>query len=251
MRRSVIRGIFAACLLVFLLGQVAPVEAQSSSAQQLRRSPDATRPGLDYWLYLPSDFSSDATEPIPLLLFLHGGGEGGSDPEKVKKHGPPKLIRQGRDFPCIVVSPQNPSTTQHWDDQQLIELVDHLIESFPVDTSRLYLTGLSRGCYGGWRLLVQNPDRFAAYVGICGGGLAPYAKRLAKVPVRLYHGADDPVIPVDESERMLEAHVAAGGDAKLVVYLETGHDAWTQTYENNAVFDWLFAQRRANSTARP
>ncbi len=217
--------------------------------QLLKRSPDGSRPGLNYWLAMPVETPADAEhgaddQKLPLLLFLHGGGEGGDDPVQVKKHGPPKMIEQGHRFSMIVVSPQNPSLRQHWDDHQLIELVDHLSETLPVDTNRIYVTGMSRGCFGGWMLLTQNPDRFAAFVGVCGGGLAPYAKRVAHVPVRLFHGADDDVIPPGESVRMADAHRAAGGDCELTIYPNTNHNAWDQTYSDDAMYRWLLDQRR-------
>ena len=228
----------------FFAGSIILVLAisQYGKAQQVVRTqqPGKHEP-VRYLLYVPK---TAANESLPLVLFLHGGGEGGGDIEKVKKHGLPKLIEAGKEFPFIVVSPQNPSKTEFWDDQQLIRLLDELETELPVDPSRIYLTGLSRGGFGAWRLAIQNPHRFAALVPICGGGPAPYAKRLKHLPVWSFHGAKDQVIPIQESRRMVDALRAAGGNVKFTIYPEAKHDAWTETYNNPELYQWLLMQRR-------
>ena len=230
----------------FALGQDKATVRQTTQIQK-----HATRQPLRYLFYSPEGVPgarpAEENRPaklFPLVLFLHGGGEGGSDIEKVKKHGLPKLIEQGKDFPFFVVSPQNPSSTQFWDDQQLIRLMDEVIVQHPIDTSRIYLTGLSRGAFGAWRLAVQNPDRFAAFLPISGGGPRPYVKRLTHLPTWIFHGQLDPVIPVDESRRLESALRTAGGNVKLTIYPDAKHDAWTETYENPEIYDWLLKQRR-------
>lgn len=223
---------------------LAVLTSQIAIAQQSMRTQKAEdRTPLQYLLYIPQGEARPA-DKLPLVLFLHGGGEGGSDIEKVKKHGLPKLIEEGKQFPFIVVSPQNPSETQFWDDQQIIRLLDELEAELPVDPSRIYLTGLSRGGYGAWRLAIQNPDRFAALVPISGGGAVPYAKKLKDVPAWVFHGAKDSVIPVNESQRMVDALRDSGGDVKFTIYPEAKHDAWTKTYENPDLYDWLLRQKR-------
>lgn len=233
------------CLIVVAL------IGQSAIAQQSVRTQKAEeRTPLQYLRYMP-DAESSPADGVPLVLFLHGGGEGGNDIEKVKKHGLPKLIEQGKQFPFIVVSPQNPSETQFWDDQQLIGLLDELEAELPVDTSRIYLTGLSRGGYGAWRLAIQNPDRFAALVPISGGGPLPYAKKLKDVPTWVFHGAKDRVIPLAESQRMVDALREADGNVKFTIYPEAGHDAWTETYENPELYGWLLKQKRSTENPSP
>lgn len=232
------------CLFVFL-GFL--TEGLAFGQKQIVRTQKiAERAPLQYLLYVPEEASK---QNVPLVLFLHGGGEGGSDIEKVKKNGLPKLISEGKSFPFIVVSPQNPSETQFWDDQQLIRLLDELEADLPVDRSRVYLTGLSRGGYGAWRLAIQNADRFAALVPICGGGPVPYARKLKDVPTWVFHGAQDPVIPLVESQRMVDAIQAVGGNVKFTVYPEAKHDAWTETYNNPDLYEWLLKQRRSTTGA--
>ncbi len=215
-----------------------------ASAQQEVRMQEATeREPLRYLFYSPERDESAIEQTFPLVLFLHGGGEGGSDIKKVTKHGLPKLIAAGKKFPFYVVSPQNPSEKQFWDDQQLIRLVDEVVAHHPIDESRIYLTGLSRGGYGAWRLAIQNPNRFAALVPISGGGPVPYAKRIKHIPTWAFHGQQDSVIPVEESRRMIDALRKAGGKAMLTIYPNAQHDAWTQAYDDPDLYNWLLRHR--------
>jgi predicted peptidase len=122
---------------------------------------------MGYLLYLPKNY--DTKESWPLVLFLHGAGERGDDLELVKKHGPPKLISEGKEFPFIVVSPQCPKD-RWWEPIELIALLDDLQSKLKVDEDRIYLTGLSMGGFGTWRLAAFAPDRLATIAPICGGG---------------------------------------------------------------------------------
>jgi predicted peptidase len=197
---------------------------------------------LRYWLYLPENYA--AKKKCPLILFLHGAGERGDDLDKVKVHGPPKLLEQRSDCPAIVISPQCP-TDRIWSPTQLSLLLDKCMETLKVDPDRVYVTGLSMGGYGTWALCAKEPDRFAAAVPICGGGDVTKAARLADLPIRVFHGAKDSVVPVENSQEMVEAIRAAGGkDVELTVYPEASHDSWTETYANDDVARWLLSQKR-------
>ena len=134
---------------------------------------------MDYLLYLPPEYG-ETDEDVPLMLFLHGMGERGDDLEKVKKHGPPKLIDAGKDFPFIVVSPQCPRWSWWPTEVKALDaLLDKICEEYRVDEGRVYLTGLSMGGYGTWALAEHSPDRFAAIAPICGGH--PEPEKLKKV----------------------------------------------------------------------
>ena len=124
---------------------------------------------LEYLLYLPPDY--DKQESWPLMVFLHGAGERGNDLNKLKVHGPPKLVETGKDLPFVIVSPQCPAD-QWWPglEREVIALVDEMIDKYKIDTSRVYLTGLSMGGFGTWSIGCSYPQRFAAMVPICGGG---------------------------------------------------------------------------------
>ncbi|MDI6447677.1 prolyl oligopeptidase family serine peptidase [Anaerobaca lacustris] len=201
---------------------------------------------IDYLLHLPEGYG-DGLQKWPLMLFLHGAGERGSDLDKVKVHGPPKLVAQGKSLPFIIASPQCP-TGRSWSDpaqiQVLIALLDDLVEKYQVDESRVYLTGLSMGGYGTWALASSRAERFAAIVPICGGGQPRMARQLRDVPIWVFHGAKDNVVPLAQSEQMVEAVKAAGGNVQFTVYPEAQHDSWTATYDNPKLYEWLLSHRK-------
>ncbi|MBN2138059.1 MAG: prolyl oligopeptidase family serine peptidase [Sedimentisphaerales bacterium] len=200
--------------------------------------------GIDYLLYLPKGYGEKEQE-WPLMMFLHGAGERGDDLNKVKVHGPPKLAEGGKDLGFIIVSPQCPRD-DWWTEKTevLINLLDEIEERYDVDASRVYLTGLSMGGYGTWTLGSAYPERFAAIVPICGGGKRFSGWRLKDVPVWAFHGGKDNVVPLSESEDMVKAVKQAGGDAKLTVYPDAGHDSWTATYDDPALYEWLLEHRK-------
>jgi len=205
----------------------------------------------DYLIHLPEGYSPDSGKRWPLLMFLHGAGERGTNLARVAVHGPPKLVEQGTNFPFIVVSPQCPSN-QRWNDDVLLGLLDQVIATHRVDTHRVYLTGLSMGGYGTWSLGIRNPQRFAALAPICGGGQTidvlladDRAAELRAMPIRAYHGALDNVVPLSESEAMVNSLKRLGNQSvELTVYPKANHDSWTETYGNPEFFSWLLAQSR-------
>jgi predicted peptidase len=200
--------------------------------------------GCDYLLYLPADYGKDTKKQWPLIMFLHGGGERGKNLAALKSIGLPKMISRGRSFDFIIVSPQCPNDTS-WTEQSevLINLLDEVKAKYKVDTDRIYLTGLSMGGFGTWSIAAKDPERFAAIAPICGGGERFASFRLKKVPVWAFHGAKDPLVPVASSQEMVDAVNKAGGDAKLTIYPEAGHDSWTQTYYNPELYKWFLSHR--------
>lgn len=210
----------------------------------------------NYLLYLPKEYSAESKRKWPLMLFLHGAGERGTNLARVAAHGPPKLLAQSKeDLPFIVVSPQCPAG-QRWNTETLIALLDDISERYPVDPTRVYVTGLSMGGYGTWALANEYPQRFAAIAPICGGGetipilLAGREKReaLKSLGVWAFHGAKDPVVKLEESEKMVNAYKQIGADdVRLTVYPEARHDSWTETYDDPKLYEWLLAHRRPMS----
>ncbi len=201
---------------------------------------------LGYLLFLPKDYGTKSRK-WPVMLFLHGSGERGDDLKLVKVHGPPKLVDSRPDFPFIVVSPQCPKE-RSWNGEVqqhvLAELLDSVLTRFAADPQRVVITGLSMGGFGSWSLTARHPLLFAAAVPICGGGDPSDAVKLKGVPFWAFHGAKDKGVPLRLSEEMVSTIQNAGGTAKLTVYPEAEHDSWTETYKNEAVYDWLLLQRR-------
>ncbi len=203
----------------------------------------------------------------PLLLFLHGYGECGNDLQKVKKHGPPKLIQQIPPLQgCVVISPQCPSDSW-WRVEALHALVEEVISGRgDIDRNRLYVTGLSMGGYGIWSFLSHHPDYFAAAIPICGGGdpfrlpanrppektgitnefLPEGLRQAAEVAIWTFHGSKDASVPPLESERMIQLLREAGNpQTRLTVYPGLGHvGAWERAYLDPMVWEWLFRQSK-------
>ncbi len=233
--------VLAAGLLAALV-PAAAVAAEAKSAQQVKHFEKGNFK-FDYLLFLPEGYDK-ADKRWPLILFLHGAGERGNNLEKVKIHGPPKIVETKKDFPFIVVSPQCPNRRGGWDAEALNALLKDITAQYKVDRDRIYLTGLSMGGYGTWRLGAAHPEWFAALVPICGGGDPREIGRLTHIPIWVFHGAKDQAVPLKRSEEMVEAIKKAGGNVKLTVYPEAGHDSWTETYNNPELYKWLLEHKR-------
>ena len=185
-----------------------------------------------------------------MILFLHGSGERGSDLELVKKHGPPKLVGNGKQFPFIIVSPQCPPN-EWWSPEVLGALLDDVVEKYAIDKDRIYLTGLSMGGFGTWTLALQAPDRFAAIAPICGGGNPHRVDQLKHLPVWVFHGAKDQAVKIEKSQEMVDALTGIGGRVKFTIYPDADHDSWSQTYDDPKFYEWLLQQKRGHPMQPP
>lgn len=202
---------------------------------------------FQYAAFFPEDFSPEA--PCPLLIFLHGAGTRGTDLNEHLRHSaffsPVNAWRTRR---WMVAAPQ--CFGDSWFDvfEQLCALVEHLRQLPGVDPARVYLMGNSMGGYGVWQLAMSHPEWFAAAVPICGGGMYWNAGRLRDVAVWAFHGGQDGLVLPRESEKMVQAAVAAGCNARLTVYPNRMHDSWSDTYRSQLVCDWLLAQRKRQAS---
>lgn len=219
-----------------------------------------------YVVYVPRNWIHERSWPV--VLFLHGAGERGSDGLRPTQVGVGSAIRfEPERIPALVVFPQAPLEGP-WIGaaaDAAMQALDQTLAEFGGDADRVYLTGLSLGGFGTWHLAIAHPERFAALVPVCGGivpsGSAtsvrqspltasagdPYAftaRAVSKIPVWIFHGADDPVILPSESRRMNEALRAAGADVRYTEFPGVGHNAWDRAYGDPGLWKWLFQQRR-------
>lgn len=251
-------------VLVMMPPQAKPPAAVPAGFEERTVSvPEAGQPvAFKYRLLRPA-----AVEPgqkLPLVLFLHGAGERGSDNERQLKYLPTWLAEEEnrRRHPCFVLAPQC-RTDHKWvevdwsgktsvpqqpemtvDMAAAVAALDAVLQAEPVDPARVYLTGLSMGGYGSWDLAARMPERFAAVIPICGGGDEATAPKLKPLPIWCFHGDADKAVPVERSRTMVEAVRAAGGRVQYTEYAGVGHDSWTPAYRATATLDWLFDQRR-------
>ncbi len=238
--RTCWRAAIAAGALLALMPAARAQEPGAQQAQTLERDV-VVHVSMDYLLYLPQDYAT-SKKRWPLMIFLHGAGETGTDVEKVKVHGPPKIVASQPDFPFILVSPQ---TKQYgWKPEFVKGLLDEICAKYRVDKERIYLTGLSMGGFGTWDTACKYPNLFAAIAPICGGGDPKEAAKIAKLPIWVFHGGKDTTVPIQRSQEMVDAVKAAGGDPKFTIYPEAGHDSWTQAYDDPELYKWLLSHKR-------
>lgn len=196
-----------------------------------------------YLLYLPDGYEEAEQGDCPLMLFLHGAGERGPDLDLLKVTGLPNELEKGLSLPFITVCPQC-SLNQTWDSITLNELLGEIIDTYRVDDSRIYLTGLSMGGRGTWMLANDYPDRFAAIAPICAPFTQVNPQSFKNIPIWCLHGAMDPVIPVTDSVKSVRLLRAAGCDVKFTVYADADHDSWTETYRNPGFYEWFKANQK-------
>ena len=228
--------------LILLVLVSVPLFAQTDSTRQTSGKIEkevTVKVELQYLVYLPPAYNKD-NENWPLVLFLHGAGERGDDFSFVKRHGPPMLVEQGKNFPFILISPQCP-LGQRWDPLALTALLDDVEKNYRVNENRVYVTGLSMGGEGTWKLIMAQPNRFAAAAPVCGRTGSSYldACKLINLPIWVFHGAMDDVVSLDESVRMVRALLQCGNDVKFTIYPKANHNAWTETYNNEDLYKWL------------
>lgn len=197
-----------------------------------------------YIRYLPLDY--DPSKKYPLVFFLHGAGERGDDIERAATYGYMKCVReQGREYPFVLVAPQCPDG-KYWGcyTESLIAFLEEMIATLSIDESRVYLTGHSMGGTGTWMLAMACPEKFAAIAPVCGTGISWFGEMLTNIPIYVYHGDCDPIVPIQESVNMVSAVNRLGGDAKLQICYGRGHDTCVEAYENDELLNWFLAIKK-------
>ncbi|MBY0229214.1 MAG: prolyl oligopeptidase family serine peptidase [Gemmataceae bacterium] len=219
-----------ASLLVLFLGAVPMARAADLDKLLEKRTHGEGKSALPY--RLPHPLDHDAAKEYPLVIFLHGMGERGTDNKKQLVHGVKEFAKDEnrKKHPCFFIAPQCP-TTSTWSAfrggfkeeptppaKQVLEVIAALRKEFKIDSKRIYLTGLSMGGFGTFDLLAREPGLFAAAVPICGGGDPKTAERFAKVPLWVFHGDKDAQVKPEQSRRMVDAVKKAGGEPKYTEY---------------------------------
>ncbi len=208
--------------------------------------PGASGPRLQGLVTVPTGYKP-GREMLPVILFLHGAGERGNDLEKVKAHGIPKLFCNDPDYHglrVITLSHQCPANMV-WD--HIVESLHSWLTSvtglLAADQKRIAVTGLSMGGYGAWEMLLTYPNLFCCGAPICGGGMPWRAGVLKDKPLRVYHGFDDPTVPVEASTMMVKAARNAGAKVEFTLYDNMGHGSWEPAYEKSDLVEWLISHR--------
>ncbi len=206
-------------------------------------------------------------QAYPLVIFYHGAGERGDDNTKQLVHGMADFAtpENRTKHPCFVVAPQCPKNEQWvavpWTLdahtmpakpspalQSSFDLIGALRKEFPIDPTRIYVTGLSMGGFAVWDAIQREPTLFAAAAPVCGGGDVTRAKSIAAIPIWAFHGEQDTVVKPSRSRDMIQAIKSAGGEPRHTQYPGVGHNSWAPTYRNPEFYDWLFAQKKPVKT---
>jgi predicted peptidase len=252
-------AIFAACVIAAMPLAAEETDHRDRFSAAVYADPAGYK--LPYRMLAPAKRAQG--QRYPLVIFLHGAGERGTDNKKQLVHGMNDFASDEimAKYPAFVVAPQCPeekrwvevdwTSDSHAMPEQpsepltaVLGLIDELTRSQPIDTKRIYITGLSMGGYGVWDAIQRRPDLFAAAVPICGGGDPILAKQIQFVELWVFHGDADDVVKVGRSRQMVEALKDVGTEVKYTEYKGVGHDSWTETYKNPELYEWLFAQRK-------
>ncbi len=199
---------------------------------------------LRYMLWRPED--AQPSERLPLLVFLHGAGERGTDLDLLTVHSVPRVFSREHHYRCVMLAPQCPG-----DDtwmvyiKELRALIEQVVRDEHCDPDRISLTGVSMGGFGTWELASTYPGLFSCAAPVCGGGMSWRAENLVNLPIRAFHGTADTVVPPERSVEMADAVRACGGRSiELFLCHGVGHDVWNTAYEHTDLIDWMLAQKR-------
>ena len=266
-RKSLIYILFSVAVAASLTA--APAEARKTETGFLDRTVTVAGTEYKYQVFVPDNWTKKTKWPV--ILFLHGAGERGDDGLIQTEVGIGTAIRRYRSrFPAVIVMPQC-RRNDWWAESNMADVAMATLaqaqKEFHGDPTRIYLTGLSMGGYGTWYLAGKYPGKFAAIVPICGGVLvpdmarqqsaddnAPYTEAAKKIggqtPVWIFHGGDDPVVPVTESRRMNDAMKALGGEVHYTEYPGVGHNSWEKAYAETELLTWMLSKTTGASAGK-
>lgn len=201
---------------------------------------------LGYILTGPKDLNEG--EKLPLIIFLHGAGERGDNIDAIKCYCIPKLFTRNENYQGLRVftlSPQCPHEST-WIDykKELFDLFDKICDENPIDKSRVSLCGISMGGFGTWELALSQPWRFSAIAPLCGGGMNWRAWYVKDIPIRVYHGRRDDVVPLSQSEAMVNSIKQQGGNIEFTIYDDLSHNCWDRAFEETDLIKWLAESKR-------
>lgn len=217
----------------------APAPVPASVTRQVERESGRMR----YLLHLPATYETRSDWPV--ILFLHGAGERGSDLDLVRREGLPRILDTLPDFPFVVVSPQE-EKDHLWTPDDLAALVEDVIARHRVDRTRVSVTGLSTGASSALELAIRHPELVAAVAAVAPTTTPASLCAMRDVPAWIFQNSGDERVPASRSRRLARELERCGGrgEVRLTTYPRDGHDAWTETYRKQDLYDWMSRQRK-------
>jgi predicted peptidase len=215
----------------------APVARPAASRQTAQESD-----GIRYLLHLPAAYESRSDWPV--ILFLHGAGERGRDLDLVKREALPRILETLPDFPFVVVSPQE-DIGRLWTPEALSAFLDEVTGIYRVDRTRVYVTGLSTGATMALELAIREPARIAAVAAVSPTRIPPALCAMKDVPVWIFQNTGDERVPPSRVRKLVRELEGCGGrgEVKLTMYPREGHDAWTETYRRQDLYEWMLSHQ--------
>jgi len=242
-----IRHFWLICFFVFLTCLVTPTSAKASDSYIFETAAHPKeKKKYEYLLYLPKEYNT--AKKYPLIIYLHGSSQKGNDLDKLKAYGPPQLTEKGRHFDFIIASPQCPANVRNWSTQNWFDsLYLDLLSKYKIDTDRVYLTGISMGGGGTFEIAKENPDKFAALVPLCAwdSDVANLCK-LSTIPIWTFHGRQDSVVSLSETEEKVKTLQGCKGNIQLTVLENEGHSIqWLyEKQDTYNIYDWMLKHKR-------
>ncbi len=222
-------------ILLLLCCGTSTVGAFDGNFEAKRNVPDG---GYNFWIYTPSDYESDA-HPLPLMIFLHGASLCGNNLDRVRRYGVLDAIERGKRIPMLVVAPQNPGGA--WNPAKINDMLQWVEANYRVDTTRVYVLGMSLGGYGTMDFVGTYPEKVAAAMALCGGCSLKDVSGLGQVPLWIMHGTADRAVSVQQSKRVV-SQLEQSGNNKLLRYFwvkGASHGTLARLFYMQKTYDWL------------
>lgn len=236
-------------LRLLILSALVTLFASNISAKSVTAKRGVVDEGYNFWLYEPDSVSVDT--PKPLVVFLHGASLCGNDLNRVRRYGTIDAIERGRDIDAYVIAPQNPGGS--WNPRKVMNIVDWVMDNGSVDSTRVYVLGMSLGGYGTIDVAAAYPDRIAAAMAFCGGGTSKNLSALNQVPLWIVHGTADRAVSVNESDKVVSAMRLAEPTTPRLIYDRVpgmNHSQPARFFYMPESYEWLFAHS-LNDEGRP
>ena len=196
---------------------------------------------ISYVLDYPQNVKGD----VPLIVFLHGSGERGNNLEMVKAHSPftyKNLIKEH----VAILAPQCPANVW-WDTEAVYNLIKEIQKKYKIDASRIYLTGLSMGGWGTWKLANEHPEMFAAVVPVCAPSdrwMKATIERYKNLPIKIFHGGNDDIVSPMTSIEMYQDLKKVNSNVTLTIFPDDNHNSWDSTYSDPKLYEWMLSQKK-------
>ncbi len=202
--------------------------------------------GYDFWVYTPTDYYY-SLETTPVVMFLHGASLCSKDMNRSRRYGPLDAIVRGRQIDALVIVPQNPGGA--WNPDKLNDILEWTKKNYAMDSTRVYVLGMSLGGYGTMDFAAAYPDKIAAAMALCGGCSAKDKSGLGRLPLWIIHGTGDRAVPVKQSQTVVKQLQDTNNDKRLRFDWLQGasHGALARILYMRKTYEWLFS----HSTADP